>query len=220
MAQAKRKMGTAKAAAETRRKAAERQRERNASYAARHPERASDERRLRKQQAELKRKHSKRDKLEDGGTPETRAKAARLHQGSMARLFELGHIDANELASSQEIRAAAEQIGRGMGYGTMSMETRVDDGRRGDGAFFEALGAVRAEVAYTSWRQALPDAPIVLTMIVDDLAWRRAAELFHTAPGRAKRLLLDALRAWPDHCRDARDRVSEADLMAAQSGLL
>mgnify|MGYP006186616665 CR=1 FL=1 len=41
-----------------------------------------------------------------------------------------------------------DRIGADVAIGTVSLETRVDGGRHGDGSFFEKLGAVRSEVAY------------------------------------------------------------------------
>ena len=202
------------------RAAADRARVRNQRFAQRHPKVAATERGLRKQQAELARLDKGRDPMVDSGTPETRAKAARLGQGALARMYEGGHLTADELAWSQEIRAVAERIAREVGFGSVSLETRVDESRLGDGSFYEALGAVRAEMAYSKWRASLAFPLPVLTMIVGDVAWRSAAERFQIGPAKAKRLLLEALRSWPDYCRDAREAVDEADLHAAHAGLL
>lgn len=158
--------------------------------------------------------------MRDHGTPETRAKALRTQQGALARMFERGHLDQDELAWSQEIRAVAERIMRDVAIGSFSLETRIDCGRAIGGEFFEALGAVRAEIAYSRWRRDIDEPAIVLAMIVEDIGWRRAAAMFQIGPARAKRLLVQALQAWPWYAREAREEVSEADLLASHAGLL
>jgi len=189
-------------------------------FRARHPRRAAEESSFRKERRQRRRAAADRDPHFDAGTPETAQKARSVQQGALARMFELGHLSADELAWSQEIRAVAEKLARDVTIGTFSLETRVDQSRSGQGASLEGLRAVRAEVAYTSWRGDLTEAKLVLAMIVEDVSWRTAAERFHIGPVRAKKALLDALQAWPRHCRDARESVSEADLAAAQAGLL
>ncbi|WP_181883976.1 hypothetical protein [Alteriqipengyuania lutimaris] len=188
-------------------------------YRARHPRRAAEESAFRKDRRQRRRAAADRDPHFDAGTPETAQKARSVQQGALARMFELGHVSADELAWSQEIRAVAEKLARDVTIGTFSLETRVDQSRSGQGASLEALGAVRAEIAYTSWRKDLSEAQLVLAMIVQDVSWRTAAGRFHVGPVRAKKLLLDALQAWPRHCREARENISEADLVAAQAGL-
>lgn len=167
----------------------------------------------------MRKAHENRDPMFDQGTPETRAKVRSVQQGALARMYERGHLNDNELAWSQEIRAVAERIMSDVSIGSFSLETRIDCGRRDGGQFFEALGAVRAEIAYSRWRRDIECPLIVLAMIVDDIGWRRAAVLFHVGPARAKRLLLAALQAWPWYTREAREELTEADLLAAHAGL-
>ena len=185
----------------------------------RHPERAAEESGFRKDRRARRRAEESRDPYRDDGTPETAQKAKAVKQGALARLFALGHLSADELAWSQEIRQVADRIARDVTIGTFSLETRVDQSRSGNGAFFESLGAVRGEVAYSAWRSELPEPALVLAMIVEDESWRTAAARFHVGPVRAKKLLLDALGRWPEHSREARERITEADLLAAQAGL-
>ena len=189
-------------------------------YRARHPARAAEESGFRKARRERVRSRSASDPSLDQGTPETAQKARAVQQGALARMFARGHLSAHELAYSQEIRQVAEKLARDVIVGSFSMETRVDQSRSGTGAFFESLGAVRAEVAYTSWRQAIEEPQLVLAMIVEDQGYATAARRFKVHHTRAKKLLLDALAAWPDHCREARETIDEADLLAAQAGIL
>lgn len=184
-------------------------------YVDRHPEQAREEKGLRRAQAKLRADWSHKRE----GTPETHAHAARTTQGALARLYMGGAIDANQLAWSAEIARVHAQIVRDVVPATVSLETRVDQSRSGDGAFFEALGRVRAEIAYTAWRAALPKAGVVLAMITEDLPVSVAARRFGMRTARAKLLLILALDRWPEHKDDARRQVDAADLAAAQAGL-
>jgi hypothetical protein len=67
-------------------------------------------------------------------------------------LYKEDSIDADQLAAAVEIALAAERIGRDVAVKTASLETRVEMTRLGDGCFFEKLGQVRREVAYSDWR--------------------------------------------------------------------
>lgn len=153
------------------------------------------------------------------GTPETLLKAGRVQQGALARLYMNGHLSIDQLAWAQEIRVVAERIGRDVAIGSLSLETRVDNGFSGHRLAEESLGRVRAEVAYTRWRAALRKPAPVLAMIVEDRACRAVARLFRMRDAAARALLLDALDAWPDACGWARDRVDEDDLVAVQRRL-
>ncbi|WP_370189286.1 hypothetical protein [Qipengyuania sp.] len=193
-------------------------------FRARHPQVARAERAFRKDRAERERNFSRRDKLQDGGTPETRARAAKVHQGSLARLYERGHITIEQLAASQQIRGVAERLGRDVAIGTVSMETRVDQSRSGTGAFFEALGAVRAEVAYKRWCEWLgttrAGAAPVLAMVVDDLAATAAGKRWFMRPATARKALSTALDKWADIIGAVCSEIEEPDLLAMQAGLV
>lgn len=182
-----------------------------------HPTRAAEERGFRVDRAARDKSHAKRDRYEDGGTAETRAKAARVHQGSLARLYEDGHISADQLAASQEIKQVAERIGADVRIGTFSLETRVDQSRSG-GAFFEALSAVRAEVAYGQWR-GRPGAAVLLAMVMEDLSLTGAAKLLKRSKPGARTAIAGLLDAWSEDIGAAIRSVDQADLLAAQAGL-
>lgn len=153
------------------------------------------------------------------GTVQTHAHAAQLRQGALARLYQSGGIDIHQLGAAQEIAAVAATIGAGLGVRMVSLETRVDGGRRGPDHFWESLGRVRAEWAYGRWRAMLPRPGLVLAMVVEDCGLTAAARQFGMRKVRARGFLVDALDLWPDAIGEARDRVSEADLLAAQAGL-
>jgi hypothetical protein len=187
-----------------------------ASYAARHPEKAAAERALRKEQhATAARWDHKRH-----GTPETHEHASRQAQGSLHMLYVRGVIDQFELADADVIAAIAAKIGAELTIRTVSLETRVDASPRAGGAFYEALGAVRAEMAYGRWRAALPQAQPVLAMIVGDMGISAAAARHNISARRARRLLIEALDMWPNFYADAVKRVDAGDLAAMHAGLL
>ena len=187
----------------------------NADYSRRHPERAREERKLRQAQVALG--PDWRHKRE--GTPETHAQAARTVQGALSRLYMAGAIDADQLACSAQIARVHAQIVRDVVPATTSLETRIDQSRSGDGVFYEALGRVRAEVAYSAWRASLPKPGVVLAMITEDLGVSVAARQFGMRSAKAKLLLVDALDRWPGAIDAARREVDAADLAAAQAGL-
>ena len=193
----------------------------HSSYCERHPAKAREERQFRKEQASLAREHEKRDRLRDRGTPETAAHARRVRQGSLARLYEKGQITADQLAAAQEIRQVAERITSDVRIGTFSLETRVDNDRRHGGAFFERLRAVRAEVAYTRWREALGKRrDAVLAMVVGEMSVSAAASRYRMRKETARKLLSRALDDWSDCMRATVNEIDEADMLAAHAGLV
>lgn len=188
----------------------------SAKYRQRHTARADEERAMRRQQSKLHQRWGHKR----GGTPETLEKASQVQQGALARMFMAGHISTDELAWACEIRVVAERIGADVAIGTVSLETRVDQSRSGQAPFFERLGAVRAEVAYTHWRASLAKPQAVLAMIVDDMPVSLAGRRFHMRTATARRILSTALQSWPDFQRDACDSLDEADLLAMHAGLV
>ena len=155
------------------------------------------------------------------GTPQTHDHAARYREGSLARLYQSGAIDADQLAASIDIAGVIERIGADVAVKTASLETRIDSNRHGDGGFHEALHLVRHELAYTRWRAALrgPVAP-VLEMIAGDMPLTAVARIYRMHNRRARQLLIDALDLWPAMLGAALREVDEATLAAAQAGIL
>lgn len=193
-----------------------------AHWARRHPAAAKAERALRKGRAVM----LDRWDHKHHGTPETHEHASRTNQGALARLCEKGVIDADQLHSALEIAAVAERIGADVAVKTASLETRIDSGRHGDGTFFERLGQVRREMAYTRWRAHLgASAGPVLDMIVGDfgggaVGFTVAARRHRMHHRRAKKLLIDALDAWPGFMGTVAKEVDDAALDAAQARML
>lgn len=155
------------------------------------------------------------------GTPETHEHCARTREGSLARLYQTGAIDAEQLASALQIAEVVERIGADVAVRTASLETRVDETRLGDGGFHERLGRVRREMAYTRWRAAaIGPIGALLEMIVGDVGFTVVARRHRMHNRRAKRLLLDALDLWPTVLLDVCKDIDPATLAAAHAGIL
>lgn len=195
------------------------------AWARMHPEAASAERALRRSNARL----AERWKHKNEGTPETHEHASRRNQGALVRLYKDGSIDAEQLAAAVEIATVAERIGGDVAVKTASLETRIDVTRCGDGGFFERLGQVRREVAYTRWRAEVPLRPgsgravpiaAILEMIVGEpVGFTVVARRYRMHNRRAKRLLLDALDLWPRILGGVCREIDEKELSAAHARL-
>jgi hypothetical protein len=190
--------------------------ENHRKWAARHPARARDERQLRKFNAAVRKDFGHKV----NGTPETCARASVTRQGAVARLFEAGDIDAEQLGAAQSIAQTHARITGDVTINTSSFETRVDQSGRFGDVFYEKLGAVRAEVAYSGWRQALPHPALVLAVIVEDQGISIIAKRFGMRNARAKKILIDALDLWRSFSIDACKTIDDATLAAAQAGFL
>lgn len=182
----------------------------------RNPKLAREERALRKYNHQVRRDY----KHKVHGTPETHAKASRVRQGALARLYEAGAIDAHQLAAAVSIATVHARITSDVTIGTVSYETRVDTSQRLGGRCFERLGAVRAEYAYSRWRQAIADPAVVLAMVVDDIGINGAAQQFGMRKARAKDLLIRALDLWNTFNETACRDIDPATLAAAHAGIL
>jgi len=162
-----------------------------------------------------------------GGTPETHDKYARRQDSPLTRLWLKGGITLNQRAAGEYIATIAYEIRANVTVKTASLETRVDTTRTGDGTFFEHLGRVRGEMAYTLWRNQVRG-PIgaVLAMIVGDdedggaEGYTIVAKRYGMHNRRAKQLLIDALDLWPKISRRVCLQVDEATMLAAWAGIL
>ncbi|OJY68728.1 MAG: hypothetical protein BGP16_05480 [Sphingobium sp. 66-54] len=154
------------------------------------------------------------------GTPETHEHASHVRQGALARLYQSGAIDAELLCAGTEIGDAAQLVMRDVDIRTASLETRVDSSPRG-GFFFETLGRVRIEAAYSRWRRQVgPAGPLTLTIVLDDIGIAAAAALHHMSARRARQLLVQALELWQSVYADARRDIDPAALADAQAPIL
>jgi hypothetical protein len=184
-----------------------------ADWARRHPDMAADERRLRKGRAELLANW----KHKNAGTPETHEAheeaTRRRNRGALARLYQSGAIDCDQLNAAEEIAIVAERIGADVAVKTASLETRVDVTRCNDGSVFELIGQVRREMAYTEWRARLSHPAAVLDMLVGEpVGFTVIAARYRMHHRKAKRLLIDALDLWPEILGGVRKAVDQKDL--------
>lgn len=184
------------------------------TWDARHPVKAAEERALRKQRRQIRKEFGHKV----NGTPETHFHAASTRQGAIARLYRSGKLFIDELARAVEIAATARRLSAEVSLRCVSLETRVDVSRH-DHAFFEALGAVRREVAYRRWRAMLPRPGPVVAMILDDVGATRAARQARMRRAGVIMLLCEALDLWGQLMADATHDIDEATLLAAQAGL-
>jgi hypothetical protein len=165
-----------------------------AAWARQHPQLAAAERSIRKQRADLlvSWKHK------NEGTPETHEQASRHNRGALIRLYKNGTIDSEQLMAAEEINRVHERISSDVSVRTASLETRVDVTRYGDGSFFERLGQVRRELAYSEWRKLLPCPAPVLDMLTGEPAgFTVVARRYRMHNRRALQLLIHALDLWP-----------------------
>jgi len=187
-----------------------------ADWARRHPEAAAAERALRKGHAEL----LQRWKHKNEGTPETHEQASRRNQGALVRLYQTGAIDAEQLAAAVEIAQVAERIAADVTVRTASLETRVDVTRIGDGGFYEKLGQVRREAAYTRWRAQLRmPAPVLDMLVGEPVGFTVVASRYRIHNRKAKQLLIDALDLWPHVLGAVCKEIDEKELAAFHARL-
>jgi hypothetical protein len=188
-----------------------------AAWAKMHPQIAAAERRLRKDRATTLASW----KHKNEGTPETHERASRRNQGALASLYKSGSIDGEQLASAEEIARIAERIGADVAVRTASLETRVDLGpRHYDALHDERIQQVRREMAYSEWRQLLPQPAPVLDMLVGEaIGFTVVAERYRMHNRKAKRLLIEALDLWPEILGRVCKMVDQRDLDRAHARL-
>lgn len=187
-------------------------------WAHNHPEIAGSERALRKGRAEM---HERWDHKAHG-TPETHEHNARRQDGSLARLYISGGIDAEQLASAVEIATVAERISAAVEVRTSSADQRVDKSRNGDDTFYEKLGTVRREMAYSEWRRQVrgPIAAVLEMVVGETVGFTVVAQRYRMHNRRAKQLLIDALDLWPEIYGSICKQIDGAALDRAHASIL
>ena len=130
------------------------------------------------------------------GTPETHEAIAQSRPGALARLYASGALSADDLAAAEQIEKVHRTLTADVRVRTASLETRIQGGgnRAGDGA--EALGRVREQRAYGSWRAASPLQLAVLSIIVDDEPLTRVAVRLRMSVRRLRAVLKASLALW------------------------
>lgn len=187
------------------------------NWQVRHPERAAAERQLRVEHAAVaERWDHKRE-----GTPATHESVRRGRAGAIARLYQSGAIDDDQLAFAQQICAVIEVIVADVTVRAASLQSRVDAKRVFDDMFFESLARVQREVAYGTWRAWLGNrAAAVLDIIAGDIGLTVAARRHRMHNRKLTRMLIDALDQWPVCLAAARREVNPATLTVAQAAIL
>lgn len=132
------------------------------------------------------------------GTPETheRAAAEARREGALARLVATGAIDAHQLAAAQEINEAYAAITAEVTVRVARLEPRGSGGGP-NAASAAPIAAVIRERAYQRWRDDVGvHGPMLLAIIVDDMAITSAARRWRLSNRRARAVLVAALDRW------------------------
>lgn len=132
------------------------------------------------------------------GTPQTHAHFAMTSRrvGSLARLVESGAIDEHQLAAAQQIAEAFEATVAEVSVRTANYEVRGTGGGP-LAASAEPIAAVIRDRAYTAWRASVgTHGPMLLAIIVDDMALTVAARRWRLSNRRARGVLVAALDRW------------------------
>ena len=133
------------------------------------------------------------------GTAETHEHVdqARRRPGSLARLYDSGAIDKDQLAAADQIAEAYRAITADVAVRTASFETRLDGSTHGR-AEQQHLGRIHADLAYSWWRNAVGgSAEALLAIIVHDVGLTLIARDCCISMPRARRMLTNALDLWP-----------------------
>lgn len=158
------------------------------------------------------------------GTPETHEKIDAVpehrRQSPLLRMERLGKISPDERAAAEEIAGIIERIGRSGALRSVSLETRIDYAGSARDQLVESLARVRLEVAYRTWRQAIPEPKaMVLDMITTNQSFVQQARKHGLQWRTARRRLITALRLWPDMIAAARRDVDRQDVEALYARL-
>jgi hypothetical protein len=187
----------------------------HSAWCARHPDRAAEERELRLQLIEQQDRFGHKV----NGTVETHAKASVARQGALDRLHRSGAITIHQLGAAMEIGAAHERILRDVKVSSGWGFDRVDMSRDPESTFFEALGAVRSDQAYSQWRCQVANPGPVLAIIADDLGVDSVARQYRMDRRTLLKRLTAALDLWTRLRREACREIDAATLAAAQAAI-
>lgn len=156
------------------------------------------------------------------GTPETLFKASRAREGNIAALFMSGKIDQEQLGWAEEIYRAYEIIASDVTIRNVSYEPRIDNQASARDVLVEGIGRVRREVAYTYWRNNIPQpyAMIMEMLTGERISYSSAALKYKMHKRKSLALLLKAIDLWPDALSHSEKNVDAADVAAAHAGLV
>lgn len=156
------------------------------------------------------------------GTPETRFHASRSRQGNIAGLLMAGKIDQEQLGWAEEIYRAYEIVASDVTIRNVSYEPRIDNQSSARDVLVEGIGRVRREVAYTYWRNNIPEprAMIMEMLTGERISYSTAAIKYKMGKPKSLGLLIKAIDLWPTAVEQAVKNVDAADVAAAHAGLI
>lgn len=179
------------------------------------------------------------DNLRDGPTPESerhggfvevtvvaddRSQATvkrRKSSSGLIRLYENGHITAEQFAAALKIASIIESIEKVTSIRSASLEARVDYSASAKDVLIENISSVRDEMAYSIWRAKLPmPKRMVIDMLVFDRPLAATARVYKVSWVKARCVLRDALDCWISVRDDFERLVDVDDLKAAHYRLL
>lgn len=153
------------------------------------------------------------------GTPETHERLSkrpsRQHQSPLVRMFRLGKIEIDDLVAAEQIAQVVEMIESGVSVRTSKFEDMVDCAGSAHNPLVEGLMRIRAEVAYTEWRERLHHPKrMVIDMIVSDVPFVQQAHRYGMQWRTARKRLISALRIWRECLERAVKSVDIDDIQA------
>jgi hypothetical protein len=133
------------------------------------------------------------------GTVETIAhlEARTRRAGAIARLYQSGAIDADQLAAADKIATTWRAVTLDTPYRTASWETRTGGGGAGgDGAELPLLHTADGRYALEWWLRAIEQPEAMLAIVARDVALTVAAHRHALSVPRTRTLLRAALSIW------------------------
>ncbi|WP_260928201.1 hypothetical protein [Novosphingobium sp. 9] len=145
----------------------------------------------------------------------TRAIVHRVrHVSSFRAMRDKEQISDDQYQAALEIAFVAEMIERNVSVRGASLEARVDHSGSARNALVERLGLIRAEKAYTDWRQTLPmPKRMVIDMVIEDVSLVSIARRYRVGWIKARKCLLAALDRWENIRAKTWKDVDERDVL-------
>lgn len=150
--------------------------------------------------------------VETSTTATTRRNTARSPIESM---LARGGLTPEQFRAAEEIVAVIELIRSDVGCRGAMLQMRVDQSRALIDAALESLARVRAEVAYSLWRQRLPmPRQMVIDMLTLPQPMFRTARSYGVGWPKARKLLTAALDRWDEALDQSMRRIDQAEVDA------
>lgn len=160
----------------------------------------------------------------DPGTPETHARIesvpSRRLQSPLNRMLTAGKISRDQLAAAERIAFVIELIQRSTSVRSASLEARIDYSGSARDVLVEGLNTIRAEAAYSAWRQRIPvPKAMIIDMVTSNTSYVAVARKYGLHYRTARKRLLKALDLWQDLEASMRDRITAEDAQAVHEAL-